>query len=144
MHITVRHILAEKGNAIVTVTPSVSLEEAARVLQEHHIGAVVVLGVEGRIAGIFTERDLASAIGRLGAKALAEPVSAFMTATVHRCSEETTVNELMELMSAKRFRHVPVESNGKLIGIISIGDVVKQRIREVEAEAEHFKAYIAG
>lgn len=144
MSVTVRMILEEKGRDVVTVGPTVTLAEAATVLHEKKIGAIVVIGMENRIVGIFTERDLASAIGRLGPEALSLPVSKVMTANVHRCTEETTVNELMELMSRRRFRHVPVESGGKLCGIVSIGDVVKQRIREVELEAEHIKAYIAG
>ncbi|MGG7517596.1 CBS domain-containing protein [Allorhizobium undicola] len=144
MSVTVRMILDEKGRNVVTLGPTVTLGEAAATLHQNKIGAVVVVGMENRIVGIFTERDLASAIGRMGAQALELPVSKFMTANVHRCNEDSTVNELMELMSSKRFRHVPVESDSKLIGIISIGDVVKQRIREVEMEAEHIKAYIAG
>ncbi|MDQ0455983.1 CBS domain-containing protein [Rhizobium paknamense] len=144
MSVTVRMILEEKGRDVVTVGPTVTLAEAATVLHEKKIGAIVVIGMENRIVGIFTERDLASAIGRLGPESLSLPVSKVMTANVHRCTEETTVNELMELMSRRRFRHVPVESGGKLCGIVSIGDVVKQRIREVELEAEHIKAYIAG
>lgn len=144
MSATVRTILAEKGRNVVTVGPTVSIAEAARVLYHNKIGAVVVVGMENRIVGIFTERDLATAIGRLGPEAMDLPVSKLMTANVFRCTEETTVNQLMEMMSSKRFRHVPVESAGKLIGIVSIGDVVKQRIREVELEAEHIKAYIAG
>ncbi|ACM36576.1 MULTISPECIES: CBS domain-containing protein [Rhizobium/Agrobacterium group] len=144
MSVTVRNILSEKGRDVITVGPTVSLAEAAKVLHHNKIGAVVVVGMESRIVGIFTERDLASAIGKGGVEALSMPVSKAMTANVFRCSEETTVNQLMEMMSSKRFRHVPVEDGGKLIGIVSIGDVVKQRIREVELEAEHIKAYIAG
>ncbi|MBB4953375.1 CBS domain-containing protein [Agrobacterium vitis] len=144
MSVTVRNILAEKGRNVVTIGPTVSVAEAARVLYHNKIGAVVIVGMEGRIAGIFTERDLATAIGRLGHEAMDLPVSKLMTANVFRCTEDTTVNQLMQMMSSKRFRHVPVESSGQLIGIVSIGDVVKQRIREVELEAEHIKAYIAG
>lgn len=144
MSASVRSILEEKGRNVVTVGPGVTLEEAAKVLHENKIGAVVVVGMESRIVGIFTERDLAAAIGRSGADALGQPISTMMTANVYRCSEEATVNDLMEVMSSRRFRHVPVESGGRLTGIISIGDVVKSRIREVELEAEQIKAYIAG
>lgn len=144
MSATVRSILEVKGRSVVTIGPNVTLAEAARVLEEHKIGAVVVVGMEGRIVGIFTERDVVRAIGRAGSSSLDQPVSSMMTANVFRCREETTVNELMEVMSSRRFRHVPVEDNGKLCGIISIGDVVKSRIREIEQEAEHIKAYIAG
>lgn len=144
MSATVRSILEVKGRSVVTIGPNVTLAEAARVLEEHKIGAVVVVGMEGRIVGIFTERDVVRAIGRAGSSSLDQPVSSMMTANVFRCREETTVNELMEVMSSRRFRHVPVEDNGRLCGIISIGDVVKSRIHEIETEAEQIKAYIAG
>lgn len=144
MSATVRSILEVKGRSVVTIGPNVTLAEAARVLEEHKIGAVVVVGMEGRIVGIFTERDVVRAIGRAGSSSLDQPVSSMMTANVFRCRDETTVNELMEVMSSRRFRHVPVEDNGKLCGIISIGDVVKSRIHEIETEAEQIKAYIAG
>ena len=144
MSVSVRSILESKGRDVVTIGPNVTLAEAARTLDEHKIGAVVVVGMENRIVGIFTERDLVRSIGGSGAAALEQPVSTMMTANVYRCNEATTVNELMEVMSTRRFRHVPVEENGRLCGIISIGDVVKSRIREVEIEAEQIKAYIAG
>jgi CBS domain-containing protein len=144
MSASVRSILEVKGRDVVTIGPNVTLAEAARTLDEHKIGAVVVVGMENRIVGIFTERDLVRSIARSGAGGLDQPVSAMMTASVYRCNEASTVNELMEVMSSRRFRHVPVEENGRLCGIISIGDVVKSRIREVETEAEQIKAYIAG
>lgn len=143
MSVSVKSILDVKGRDVVTIGPNVTLTEAARILDEHKIGAVVVVGMENRIVGIFTERDLVRSIARAGASALDQPVSAMMTADVYRCRDDSTVNELMEIMSSRRFRHVPVEENGKLCGIISIGDVVKSRIREVEIEAEQIKAYIA-
>lgn len=144
MPASARSILEQKGRNVITISPTVTLGAAAHVLEEHKIGAVVVVGMESRIVGIFTERDVVRAIGTAGKDAFDQPVSAFMTANVYRCREDTSVNELMEMMSSRRFRHVPVEDNGKLSGIISIGDVVKSRIREIEQEAEHIKAYIAG
>lgn len=144
MSVSVRSILEVKGRNVVTVGPNMTLAEAARVLEENRIGAVVVVGMENRIVGIFTERDVVRAIAQSAGAALDKPVSVVMTSNVHRCHEDTTVNELMEMMSSRRFRHVPVEEQGKLCGIVSIGDVVKSRIREVELEAEHIKAYIAG
>jgi CBS domain-containing protein len=144
MPASARSILEQKGRNVITISPSVTLGEAASVLDQNKIGAVVVVGVENRIVGIFTERDVVRALGSAGRDAFDQPVSSFMTANVYRCREETTVDELMEMMSSRRFRHVPVEDSGKLSGIISIGDVVKSRIREIEAEAEHIKAYIAG
>ncbi|PWE56479.1 inosine-5-monophosphate dehydrogenase [Metarhizobium album] len=144
MSVSVKTILEEKGRDVVTLAPSATLAEAAGTLNEKRIGAVVIVGMEGRIAGIFTERDLVHAIARSGASALEQPVSSVMTSNVHRCHESTMIGELMEVMTARRFRHVPVETDGKLAGIISIGDVVKSRIRQVEQEAEEIKAYIAG
>ena len=144
MSVRVKTILDQKGRDVVTISPDATLGDAARVLQEHKIGALVVTGMEGRIVGIFTERDLVGAVGKRGGASLAEPVSSVMTANVYRCGEDATMNDVMEMMTSRRFRHVPVETSGKLSGIISIGDVVKNRIREVELEAEQIKAYIAG
>lgn len=144
MSIIVKNMLDAKGRDVVTVTPEKTVLEVAAVLNEKRIGAVVVTGVEGRVTGIFTERDVVRALATKGAVVLEQPISSVMTVTVQRCREETTVNQLMEMMSSGRFRHVPVEEGGQLVGIISIGDVVKSRIREVELEAEQIKAYIAG
>lgn len=144
MSIVVKNMLDAKGRDVVTLSPDKTLLEVAGILREYRIGAVVVLSAEERIAGIFTERDLVRAIAEKGPSALDMPVSAVMTVNVQRCGEDTTVNQLMEMMSSGRFRHVPVEDSGRLVGIVSIGDVVKSRIREVEFEAEQIKAYIAG
>ncbi|GGF83482.1 MULTISPECIES: CBS domain-containing protein [Rhizobiaceae] len=143
MSTTVKMMLDAKGRAVQTVEPDRKLLEVASVLNEKKIGAVVVAGLEGRIAGIFTERDLVRTIATHGVAALEKPVQTMMTTGVTRCREEQTVEEVMEMMTAGRFRHVPVETDGKLAGIISIGDVVKARMREVELEAEQMKAYIA-
>lgn len=144
MAIVVKNMLDAKGRDVVTVSPDKSLLQVAGILHERKIGALVVTGVDGRIAGIFTERDMVRALAEKGAAILDQPVSSVMTVNVQTCREETTVNALMEMMSSGRFRHVPVEDRGRLNGIISIGDVVKSRIREVEMEAEEIKAYIAG
>ena len=143
MSTTVKMMLDAKGRAVETVEPDRKLLDIATILNERKIGAVVVAGLEGRIAGIFTERDLVRTIATHGVAALEKPVQTMMTTGVTRCREEQTVDEVMELMTAGRFRHVPVETDGKLAGIISIGDVVKARMREVELEAEQMKAYIA-
>ncbi len=143
MPVSVRNMLDAKGRNVVSVTRDRTIEDVAAILNENRIGAVVVTGLEGRIAGIFTERDLVRCVAKGGAQVLSQPVSSAMTTTVTRCREETTLNELMEIISSGRFRHVPVEDNGRLVGIISIGDVVKARIQEVETEAEHIRAYIA-
>lgn len=144
MSTTVRMMLENKGRDVVTVDPDRALLEVATILNDKKIGAVVVVGLEGRIAGIFTERDLVRTIATKGADALVQAVKSVMTTNVHRCREEQSVDDVMGMMTAGRFRHVPVETEGKLSGIISIGDVVKARMREVEHEAEQMKAYIAG
>ncbi|MBP2558804.1 CBS domain-containing protein [Neorhizobium galegae] len=144
MAIIVKNMLDAKGRDVVTVGPDKTLLEVAGILNDKKIGAVVVTGMEGRIAGIFTERDLVRAVAGKGAAVLDQPVKSAMTTSVQRCKDDTTVDELMGMMSSGRFRHVPVEQDGKLAGIISIGDVVKSRIREIELEAEQIKAYIAG
>jgi CBS domain-containing protein len=140
----VKDLLDSKGRDVVTVGPDVTLGDAAGTLHQRRIGAVVVVDANGGIRGIFTERDLVRAIASKGASSLKETVASVMTVNVVRCRDNSTTDELMELMTGGRFRHIPVEENGRLVGIISIGDVVKARIVEAEAEAEHIKAYIAG
>ncbi|WP_337269757.1 CBS domain-containing protein [Oryzifoliimicrobium ureilyticus] len=141
---TVKAILDQKGRDVLTAAPDASVADVTKLLSDKRIGAVVITGVDNRISGIFTERDVLNAVARAGSSCLERPVAALMTTRVFTCSEKTTVNELMELMTRNRFRHVPVEIDGRLAGIVSIGDVVKARMAEVEMEAEHIKAYIAG
>lgn len=140
---SVKQILDQKGRDVVTVSPTMGTEEAVRFLAENKIGAVVVTGPGGRIAGILSERDIVRAVASRGADALTGPISAIMTSKVTTCGESHSVNQVMEMMTNGRFRHLPVEEDGKLIGIISIGDVVRRRIEDVEREAEEIKAYIA-
>jgi CBS domain-containing protein len=140
---TVRTILDIKGRDVVTVHPSAMVAEVAGVLAQKRIGAVVVTERDERIAGIISERDIVRALSEHGADALSRPASAIMTADVGTCRESHTINELMEMMTRGRFRHLPVERDGKLAGIVSIGDVVKARIEEVEREAEEIRTYIA-
>jgi CBS domain-containing protein len=144
MSVSVKAILDAKGRNVVTTGGNTTLAEAAKILSENRIGAIVVVGMAGKISGIFTERDVVNAVAKHGPDSLNQPIASLMTAKVHRCKEDSTTDELMELMTHRRFRHVPVEDKGKLTGIISIGDVVKWRIREIEIEAEQIKAYIAG
>ena len=140
---TVKSILDAKGRDVVTLGPDVTLAAAVGLLAEKRIGAVVVTDEAGRILGILSERDIVRAIGHAGAGALAMRVREAMTAKVTTCRETHTVNHVMEVMTRGRFRHLPVESNGRLDGIVSIGDVVKRRIEMIEREAEEIKAYIA-
>ncbi|TWB19455.1 CBS domain protein [Rhizobium sp. ERR 1071] len=144
MSVSVKAILEAKGRDVVTTGGNTTVAEAAKILNENRIGAIVVVGPGGKISGIFTERDVVNAVAKQGQECLDKPIASMMTPKVHRCKEDTTTDELMELMTMRRFRHVPVEEKGKLSGIISIGDVVKWRIREIELEAEQIKAYIAG
>lgn len=140
---SVRNILATKGSDVFTLARDHSGLEAIRALAQYNVGALVVTGSDMSIEGIVSERDIVRAINRVGAKALELPVSEFMTAKVRTCTEDATVPELMELMTEGRFRHLPVERDGKLVGVVSIGDVVKRRIEEVEREAEDIRSYIA-
>ena len=139
----VNHILSLKGRDVATIDPNRTLSEAARVLAERRIGALLIVDGQRPVSGIISERDIVRAVANLGAKALDEPVSRFMTEKVLTCTGETSINHVMELMTQQKFRHVPVVEGGRLVGIVSIGDVVKERLGEVEAEAEAIKEYIA-
>ena len=136
-------ILKSKGSGIITASPSQSLREIARTLAENKIGAIVVTGPAKDLVGIFSERDLVRAIASAGDSALDEPIGNHMTSDVVTCALEDTVAELMAKMTEGRFRHLPVVEDGALLGIISIGDVVKRRIQESEQEVAAMRDYIA-
>ena len=140
---TVKAILSEKGGNVLTVSPSATLSDVARMLTEHRIGAVVVSNDGKDVAGIMSERDIVKSIAREGAGVLEQPVSSAMTTSVVLCGPGDTINQVMEKMSSGRFRHVPIVDDGALVGIISIGDVVKRRIEQAEHEAEEIRAYIS-
>jgi CBS domain-containing protein len=140
---SVAHILKQKGNAVITVKPSETLHEVAGMLAKHRIGAVIVIDAGGAIAGIVSERDVVRALANEGAAALRRTAREFMTAKVRTCSPRDTETGLMGLMTEHRIRHLPVVEDGKLAGMISIGDVVKLRIEMIEREAEEMKSYIA-
>lgn len=135
-------ILAGKGRSVVTARPATSLEDIAATLSERRIGAIVITGSGGHIEGIISERDIIRAIASRGAGCLVEPVSRSMTRTVEVCELSDTLEDLMEKMTAGRFRHLPVMERGALIGIVSIGDIVKHHIAEVEMEASALRGYI--
>jgi len=139
----VRHILFEKGREVVTITSDATMSEAARLMARRRIGAVVVRSDDGTISGILSERDLVRAIAEESVAALAQPVASHMTRDVFTCAEFDTIEDLMETMTRGRFRHMPVVEDDRLVGIISIGDVVKTRIEETVREAESLKEYIA-
>jgi CBS domain-containing protein len=138
---TVRAILDSKGHHIESVEPDVKLSAAIRILGERRIGAVLVMS-RGRIEGVLSERDIVRVLGERGAKVLDEPVSAVMTRRVVSCRQSDTVAGIMEMMTLGKFRHLPVVEEGIVVGLISIGDVVKWRVREYETEQEALRDYI--
>jgi CBS domain-containing protein len=139
---TVKAILSRKGTDVVTVEPKASLTETVKMLAQKRIGAVVVTGLDRRVIGILSERDIVRAIGERGPQVLDETVDSVMTRKVVTCAEADTVAAIMERMTAGKFRHLPVVEDGRLAGIISIGDVVKSRLEEIEKESEALKEYI--
>ena len=138
---TVRTILAAKGRDVVTIEPSASLAAAAELLAKKRIGAIVILGADRRIVGILSERDIVRAIAER-ADALGEPVSVVMTRSVSTCNETETVISVMERMSTGKFRHMPVVDQGRLVGMVSIGDVVKHRLHAMERDLAAMRDYI--
>lgn len=139
---SVREILSEKGTDVVTMTRGSSLADVAAQLAQHKIGALIVMDGD-KVCGIASERDLIRAINSKGASALADPIESCMTSKVISCAPGDTIDQLMEMMTAGRFRHLPVIEDGKLAGIVSIGDVVKRKIEQAERDTEELKRYIA-
>jgi CBS domain-containing protein len=140
---TVEHILQSKGHNVLTIDPDRTLGEAAQLLSERKIGAVLVSNTFRPVLGILSERDIVRAIAARGPSALDEPVSRSMTEKVMTCTCQSGINEVMEMMTQGKFRHVPVMEGGRLVGIVSIGDIVKHRLAEVEAETQAMRDYIA-
>ena len=136
-------LLATKGSEVVTVGPDVAVEQVAALLSQHRIGAVVVSGDGSTIDGIVSERDIVQALAGEGAGVLGQPASSIMTSEVVTCDAGTTVEQLMGLMTTRRIRHVPVVEGGSLSGIVSIGDVVKNRLSDLETETQVLHDYIA-
>jgi CBS domain-containing protein len=139
----VEQLLSGKGHDVISLQPHRTLSEAIRTLSEKRIGAVIVMGADGALVGILSERDIIRALGESGAGALESAVSRSMTSQVVTCRPQTSVDELMEIMTTGRFRHVPVVENGRVTGIVSIGDVVKHRVAAIEAESQAMRDYIA-
>lgn len=139
---TVATILAAKGRDVFTVQPNQTLQEAARILAERRIGAVLIADGGDRLKGILSERDIVRAVALRGAAALDDPIESHMTRNVVTCTEANLVSEVMEEMTKGRFRHLPVIRDGRLSGMVSIGDVVKHRIAEAEAESRSLRDYI--
>ena len=138
----VKNILVGKRGNVVTIEPTADLTAAVKLLAERRIGAVVILGADQRIVGILSERDIVRVLAELGPTALNEPVGQVMTRDVKTYSEDDTIEGLMSRMTTGKFRHMPVVQQGKLVGIVSIGDVVKNRVDEVEHESEALRDYV--
>ena len=137
-------VLRAKGTQVVTVTPDTRVRRLLAVLAEHQIGAVVVSHDGAAVDGIASERDIVRALARRGAAVMSEPVTAIYTAEVHTVTQQTPIEEVMRMMTERRVRHAPVVGDGGLQGIVSIGDVVKNRIDELETERAHLTNYITG
>ncbi|WP_405137398.1 CBS domain-containing protein [Nocardia sp. NBC_01388] len=140
----ISEILRRKGPGVVTIAPDATVRELLRVLNAHNVGAVVVSPDGVLISGIASERDIVRRLHSRGAELLDAPVSDIMTAAVHTCSPEDQVETLNATMTEHRIRHLPVLSEGRMVGIVSIGDVVKSQISELEEEREHLVRYLHG
>ncbi len=138
----VSDVIRAKGNAVVTVEPQIDVRTLLGVLAEHGIGAAVVSTDGETVEGIVTERDIVRALASRGATVISEPVSAIMTSDVKTSPPDAPVVDLMRTMTEGRFRHVPVVADGKLAGIVSIGDIVKNRVGELEVERDSLSRYI--
>jgi CBS domain-containing protein len=142
MPMTVKAILSRKGSNVITIEPTRTLSEAVHTLAEHRIGAVVVVSPDGQVGGILSERDIVRALANRGPGALQDEVGQVMTRKVVTCTESDTVAEIMERMTQGKFRHLPVVERGRLVGLVSIGDVVKHRLGEMEHESNALREYI--
>jgi len=140
----IKQILASKGSRVVTTQPDATIAEVATLLKRERIGAVIVSDATGELCGIISERDLARGLADHGAGLLDLRVEEMMTAEVITCTPNDSLETLMQEMTARRFRHLPVLEAGKVVGIISIGDVVKHRLQELEKETNLLQDYIVG
>jgi CBS domain-containing protein len=138
----VKTILATKGGDVISIEPGADLAAAVKLLSKHRIGAVLIRGAGGRLSGILSERDIVHALAEHGTAALTLQVGQVMTRNVTTCGEDDTIASIMEQMTAGKFRHMPVVTKGELVGLVSIGDVVKQRVGEIEHESEALRDYI--
>ncbi len=139
----VSNLLATKGHEVATISQERSVSDAVQMLKEHRIGALIVTGADAPLVGIFSERDVVRALAESGAAALDLRVADLMSSEVTTCDESTSVTDLMGLMTAKRIRHVPVVHEGQLVGMVSIGDVVKARFDELEHEKQDLLDYVS-
>ena len=138
----VSDILAQKGGLVFSVTPGTSIAQLSQQLSTRRIGSMLVLDGEGSVAGIVSERDLVRALASHGAKAMELEARQVMTRDVVTCDPDDSIDQVMQTMTQGRFRHLPVVRHGELLGLVSIGDVVKARLEETKHETEALKAYI--
>ena len=138
----VSHILREKGRDVVSVTDDMSISDVVKVLSERRIGAVLVIGSAGGVIGILSERDIVRALANDGSAALQREARAYMTREVVACAESDSIEDVMETMTRGRFRHLPVFDDERLLGLVSIGDVVKSRIADAEIETQTLRQYV--
>ncbi len=136
-------LLRHKGSDVATVPPGISVAGLLEDLARHNVGAVVVCDDAGAVVGIVSERDVVRQLNERGAELLRAPVSEIMTTTVVTCEPSESVNSLASIMTERRIRHMPVVTGGNLVGIVSIGDVVKSRIEQLESDREQLESYIA-
>jgi CBS domain-containing protein len=139
---TVKAILSAKGSDVFSIEPTATLDTAIKTLAAHRIGALLVFGPDRRVIGILSERDIVRALAEQGADALSKPLSQVMTRKVVTSGQTETVGTIMERMTTGKFRHVPVVEQDQVVGVISIGDVVKHRLHEMEREAAALRDYI--
>lgn len=142
MEAKVSDVLRQKGDRVVTVTPQQTIADVVQQLVKNRIGATPVIDEQGRLVGIVSERDIIRGISDHAGALLGLSAEQIMTHEVRTCSPEDRLIDLMQVMTLQRFRHVPVVENGSVCGIISIGDVVKQRLEEVQCEVEDLQRYI--
>lgn len=139
---TVAAILKHKGARVETVRPSATVQQVCDLLTKHQIGATVVTGAAGEVVGVVSERDVVHALSKGGPGALTQSIDGIMTRNVATCQLTDTSEALMEMMTRGRFRHVPVVEGGRLVGIVSIGDIVKRRIEDSDLERHAMREYI--
>jgi CBS domain-containing protein len=137
-------VLRRKGDDVVTISPSHTVRDLLRLLAEHRVGALVVSSGSGAVDGIVSERDVVRKLHADGDLVLDLPVTKIMTAVVQTCAPEDSLDDLMSTMTEHRIRHVPVLVDGRLAGIVSIGDVVKNRLEDLQSERDQLTAYITG
>jgi CBS domain-containing protein len=139
----VADVLRTKGSEVATVPPKVSVTGLLEDLARHNVGALVVVDAAGQVVGIVSERDVVRRLNERGAELLTVPVERIMTSPVVTCEPGEAIDRLAEIMTERRIRHMPVVENGQLVGIVSIGDVVKSRIQQLESDREQLESYIA-